>query len=79
MKCPECEKAGKRSRVYEGLSTVTCMAHQTFWDEGGAWHSHDPNISTQSLRCSEGHTWHVSRKSRCPAEGCSFNAEKRPA
>ena len=67
MKCAECEVAGTPSRVYEGGSMATCMSGQTYYDETGAYHRHDPNIYTTSYSCSNGHRWVTESRHRCPA------------
>ncbi len=67
MKCPECQNERERSVVRGGYGTTTCMGYETFWDEDGAWHSHDPNFTTASYRCSRGHDWSASTLSGCPS------------
>lgn len=67
MKCPECAKEGKRSRVSVGMSSTTCMGFQAYYDEDGLYHCHDPNITTTSYSCSEGHSWSEGSKHECQA------------
>ena len=61
MRCTECEQAGDRHCVYEGMSSVTLMGvAPAYWDEGGVYHPpHDPNSTITDDRCSNGHTWSV--------------------
>ncbi len=66
MKCPECVKQDKKSQVYPGISTTTCMGWQTYYDEDGMFHSHDPNWTTTGYACSEGHEWTESKQHPCP-------------
>lgn len=67
MKCKQCEVEAKTSVIYRGLAVSTLMAGQEFYDEEGRWHNHDPNITTQSYRCSQGHSWSEDRRSKCRA------------
>ena len=57
MKCPQCVKEGKRSKVYPHGGSVTAMYCPPFYDEDGKYHNHDSNTRTQSFSCSEGHRW----------------------
>ena len=63
--CQECEKAGKASRVYPGVSMTTDMYFRPYYDEDGRLHDHDGNTSTTSYSCSNGHEWSKSRTGRC--------------
>lgn len=76
MKCAECEKAGLKSIVnVPNGSFSTCMMEHRFYDEDGRYHFHDPNRRTSEWSCSNGHRWVDVRWSRCPAQGCDWNAE----
>jgi hypothetical protein len=33
MKCPKCVEEGEKSQVYPGLTSVTCMGYQPYYDE----------------------------------------------
>jgi hypothetical protein len=35
MKCPKCVEEGEKSQVYPGLTSVTCMGYQPYYDEAG--------------------------------------------
>jgi hypothetical protein len=65
MICQECKTEGKKSRVYEGPSSTTCMYSPPFYDEDGKHHDHDPNTSTTSFSCSNGHKWSESSRGSC--------------
>lgn len=67
MKCPTCVESGQRSTVHEGAVTTTLMGFSPFYDEDGAYHSHNPNRSSVSMECSNGHRWGRSWKAACPA------------
>ena len=56
-KCPECEKTGLRSKVYEMRSSTTAMWRDAYYDEDGVYQSCDPNWITTEYRCSNGHKW----------------------
>ena len=43
MKCPECERADEKSILYIGMSMMTAMHTQKYYDEEGVLHRHDPN------------------------------------
>jgi len=58
--------------VYQGAGFSTSMAGQLFWDEDGRRHNHDPNTTTWSFRCSNGHEWSVTQPHNCPVEGCEW-------
>ena len=67
--CPECQKAGKKSKVfYEGSSRTGLAGGRFFWDEDGKRHSHDPNTTTHAFRCSNGHNWTEKQKHKCWCE-----------
>jgi hypothetical protein len=58
MICPECKKAGKKSKVYPSYGMRTAiMGYQPYYDESGQLHQHDPNFTKTSYRCSNGHEW----------------------
>ena len=69
VRCPECVKAGKRSRVTVGASSSTLLGAPPFYDEEGRYHSPDPNVTTTQYTCSEGHkwsnSWSNSTRSKC--------------
>ncbi len=57
MKCPECIKNGEKSCVYIGMRTSTTMSTSCYYDEDGKLAINDPNITTTSYSCSNGHNW----------------------
>ena len=57
MKCPTCAESGLKSRVYETGAFRTAMAVSRYWDEDGKLVVDDPNTTTTSYRCSNGHEW----------------------
>jgi len=61
MKCPECEKLGLRSKVFVGQATRTLMGYTSYYDEDGKFHNNNPNKTTTSYTCSNGHAWMVKR------------------
>lgn len=68
MKCPTCVAEGKRSKVFVGPSTSTCMSGASFYDEDGRPHFHDPNTTTTEYRCSNDHTWKEVDRKKCWCE-----------
>ncbi len=70
MKCPQCVREGKTSRLYnEQGGTMTCIAFQHYYDEKGLYHTHDPNWTSWFYKCSNGHSVCVSTFSGCKACG----------
>lgn len=65
MICPQCKDEGKKSQVYPGMSTITAMYFQPFYDEDGKYHNHDGNTITTSYSCSNGHRWVDSGHKEC--------------
>jgi hypothetical protein len=58
--------------VRAGSGTRTLAYAAPFYDEDGVYHDHDPNVSSSTLTCSNGHKWAESSKSPCPAPGCDY-------
>lgn len=58
MKCPECIKEEKKSCVYEQGATTTLMNVVSYYDEDGKHIYNNPNKTTISYSCSNGHKWH---------------------
>lgn len=73
MKCPECERLGLRSRVRIGSGFSTAMCGDSFYDEDGRYHNHDPNTVTWHYSCSNGHEFGRSETKRCPVADCDWN------
>jgi hypothetical protein len=63
--CPECKATGLKSRVNPGMAMETCMGVDSYYDEEGRYHRHDPNITTQGFVCSNGHSWYTKTPSVC--------------
>lgn len=57
MKCLQCVKEGKKSKVYIGGSSTTLLGVSRYYDEDGNYHVYDPNIITTNYLCSNGHFW----------------------
>jgi len=57
MKCPECVRENKKSKVYPGMMTRTAIYYPPYYDEYGKIHDPDRNITTVSYSCSRGHKW----------------------
>lgn len=72
MKCSECVEAGTPSKVYVGASTTTCMSGESFYDEDGKYHKHNPNRMTTGYRCSNGHRWSENQWARCLQTDCGW-------
>lgn len=57
MKCPECQKEGKKSTVCVRFGETTLMYCSPFYDEEGNYHYHDINDTTTFYECSRKHAW----------------------
>ena len=55
MICGQCEREGKKSKVYVGLPTGTLMGWVSYYDEDGNYVNEDPNVTTTDYSCSNGH------------------------
>lgn len=56
-KCPICEEANQKSIVEVESCHSTLLAGSSYYDEDGVYHYNDPNTTTCSYRCSNGHTF----------------------
>lgn len=72
MKCLNCVTSGKKSRVTIGGSMSTLLGFQSYYDEEGQLHRHDPNYITTGYYCSEGHAWEERRRNPCPSDQCDY-------
>jgi len=66
MICAECQAQGLKSKVTPGTGWETLLGWRPFYDEEGRFHSHNPNVTTRSYECSNGHEWTVKEKKPCP-------------
>lgn len=73
MICETCKAEGKKSRVYEGYSSSTCMGYEAYYDENGKHHVHNPNATTTEYSCSNGHRWVKTIYPKC---WCGFPRER---
>ena len=67
MFCPECLKQGLTSTLYTqngGITTDMCV--NTFYDENGKYHYHNPNVTSSEWHCSNGHHGVNSHYHKCP-------------
>lgn len=65
MICETCQGEGRTSRVFPGIGFRTAVMGESYYDEQGVFHDHDPNESVSSYSCSNGHHWRVRRYSKC--------------
>lgn len=54
-RCPICQRMGVKSKVYVGGSYRTLIGWEIYYDENGVLHDEDPNITSTSYTCSNGH------------------------
>ena len=57
MICEQCREQGRKSKVFPGMTFVTAMSWQPYYDEEGQYVNNDPNIHTTDYRCSNRHRW----------------------
>lgn len=55
--CPVCREQGLKSIIYVVGCRTTLMATHQWYDENGTYHFDDPNRTTCTYRCSNGHEW----------------------
>ena len=67
VRCPKCVEEGQKSTLHGGGGITTCMGTQSYFDEEGNPHHHDPNSTTSSLRCSRGHSVVIVSYRTCPS------------
>lgn len=70
--CQECADSDQRSRVDLVSTVVTEWPVAIFWDEDGKKHGHNPNLLTETFRCSNGHEWQSVGFGRCA--NCDWEA-----
>lgn len=66
MKCRKCVNEGLKSILHSGECTTTLMGFSPYWDEDGNEHVHNPNRTTQSYSCSNGHRYIELSNRPCP-------------
>ena len=76
MICPECKAAGITSCVYAGAAMSTLMVAHAFYDEAGAWHNHDRNVTSRTYTCTNGHEWVHGTTPDCPTCGVSWRVKE---
>jgi hypothetical protein len=70
--CQECQKQGKKSKVRVAGANMTQLKVDTFYDEEGWLHKHDPNLMTIRYVCTNGHGWTEKQTSNC---WCGFHGQ----
>jgi NAD-dependent SIR2 family protein deacetylase len=70
-----CKEQKLRSTVTGGGGYSTSMGFQTYNDEDGNYHSHNPNTRSASYSCSNGHMFTISGQDKCPS--CDYGAGTR--
>lgn len=75
MICQQCQQEGKRSTVTApGCGVTTAMMGHDYYDEAGKYHNHDPNTTSVTYHCSNGHQWISAYKTKC--RSCNYNHSK---
>jgi len=47
------------------------MCHESYYDEQGKYHDHDPNASWSTMSCSQGHKLFIRLEHQCGS--CDYN------
>lgn len=71
IECEICKIENKRHDVFRTGRQTTNIEANPFYDKGGNYHWHDPNIVTEWYRCSNHHQFKVVRDIR-PCPSCIF-------
>ena len=75
-KCPLCVEEGKKSKLFcHGSMTTLAGGPPNYYDEEEKLHVHDPNRTTRSYTCSNGHNFSHMFYHKCP--NCDYNADKQ--
>ena len=65
MICPACHAKNKQAQVYSLGKTFTDRGFVPSGPDDGIPHLHDPNSSTESFECNNGHRFRVETFVRC--------------
>ena len=71
-----CQENGLESKLYLSGGIRTIYEVETYHDEKGRYHRHDPSRRSARFRCSNGHGGKITRWMKCSVEGCQFNDGK---
>lgn len=72
--CPDCSEHRLKSTVRGGGVTTTLMNGDSYWDENGDRHYHDPNSTLRHYACSNGHNFCTVTRPKCPVAGCHYGS-----
>lgn len=72
---PECPKCGAPVVTRSDVGRKTLMSVQRGYDDDGNKHTHDPNWTTTTMECENGHTIERSTRRSCPVRTCDFGGE----
>jgi 5-deoxy-D-glucuronate isomerase len=71
--CEICRSEGKKSRVTPHGGTRHLLGWESYYDEEGKYHAHDPNYLMASFSCSNGHSWQKNIPNTC---WCGWTTDK---
>jgi hypothetical protein len=76
--CPICQRLDKKSQVKAGPGSTTLIGYTPYWDEGGRFHDHDPNLRSTVYHCTLGHGFEIRTQTPCPEypDNCDFEGEE---
>jgi len=70
-----CQMCTDADRLWPKAVTRTAVAWQPYYDQYGLYHAHDPNTTTTTYECSNGHVFSVDKIAMCPVQTCSYGRE----
>ena len=74
MICEKCKEQGLNSVIFVAFwGSTTAMGYQTYYDENGQYHSHNPNATTKMAHCSNQHKMKILSNTKCPS--CDYGKE----
>ncbi len=76
--CPKCQELKLKSIVRCHDGTITAMGTSDFYDEGGGYHFHNPNIGNNNYSCSNNHSFNIKNKISCPNFNCDYGKNDKP-
>ena len=76
-RCPDCEKEGKKSRLYVTQGNREIGQPEIYFDEDERKHVHDPTVNYTVYTCSYGHVNTRKSVGKCTVDGCSWEGGKK--
>lgn len=75
MKCPVCARENKNGTTWKEMATYGMSAVDSFTDDEGNVHAHDPVEVQEEWSCENDHSFMVYYLAGCPVKGCNYGKE----